>query len=75
MILSFILGIIVFIIGLLLNNYNVLHKGPPSIVFALMVLLAILTATAIGRQPVQEIELSFKVRTKSLYRDTYLRSN
>ncbi|XP_003424871.1 high affinity cationic amino acid transporter 1 [Nasonia vitripennis] len=54
-------GIIVFIIGILVNNCNVLEGKLPSVIFAILALLALLTATAIGRQPVQQIELSFKV--------------
>ncbi|XP_058805379.1 high affinity cationic amino acid transporter 1 isoform X1 [Phymastichus coffea] len=56
-----IFGIAVFVIGLLLNNYSLLEGHWPSVLFAIVLLIAVLTATAIGRQPVQEIDLSFKV--------------
>lgn len=61
------LGIVVFVIGLLLNNYDVFDGKLPSVIFVVTILLALLTAMAIGRQPVQEIDLSFKVRQKCLY--------
>lgn len=50
-----------FIIGLLVNNCNVFDGKLPTVIFVIAVLLAILAAMAIGRQPVQEIDLSFKV--------------
>ncbi|CAB0042061.1 unnamed protein product [Trichogramma brassicae] len=54
-------GILVFIVGLLVNNFNVFEGDASSFIFAIFVLLAILVAATIGRQPVQESDLSFKV--------------
>ncbi|XP_014224930.1 high affinity cationic amino acid transporter 1 [Trichogramma pretiosum] len=56
-----IFSILVFIVGLLVNNFNVFEGDASSFIFAIFVLLAILVAATIGRQPVQESDLSFKV--------------
>ncbi|XP_023247415.1 cationic amino acid transporter 3 [Copidosoma floridanum] len=54
-------SIAVFIVGLLLNSSTIFVDVLPTIVFAMVVLLALLIATAISRQPIQQIDLSFKV--------------
>ncbi|KAJ8680210.1 hypothetical protein QAD02_015997 [Eretmocerus hayati] len=54
-------SITVLIIGLILNNYDVTEGQLPSIILVVALLLAFLIATAIGRQAVQKVELSFRV--------------
>ena len=57
-------GIIVFIAGTIFNQkIAAIINGELflSVILAILVLIMILTVTAICRQPVQQVELSFKV--------------
>lgn len=61
---NIVLGIMVFIAGLMLQYASdKIFKGNLilSVILAIVILIIILTFAAIGRQPVQQDDISFKV--------------